>query len=607
MSKIRLIFAPENIGTAEKIADALSVAGYEAAQDREPASAAFVIWSAAAAASAEILAAARSALARRVLVPVAIGKAPPPSSFEHLWPVDIAGWDGSTSDPRWRFVLDEVELAVRRGVELPPADAPQPSAESLEEEFFADAPIVAGARAAPTPRVPRSAILGAVIAVGLVSGGVFLAVAAVKEAGGVADAPVIAFVEPNHPGAVDTHTDEVQEPVAPPAGAGSLRDAQDPAAEIVSSAQAGDVEIPVEDAIPAEGENPVDDRFAAETGAPAIAEDAADIPLSDDAPAAAFEAPRIKPHGQTRLAADFTDESPAGETPAPDEAMRRAGEHAGEHAGDQIGALARAVTEISPAAANAQTPEFAIASAPALAPNLTPAMTPNMTPGDATYGLYLRDCLDCPDLAEIDAGTLSPEPGSDLAVPLILRNPIAVSVYETTFADWSACVADGACPHISDNGWGGGDRPVVNVTYDDAQAYVGWLSRKTGRAYRLPTETEWEYAARAGSLGAFSFGSANVSGKANFAAANGRTLPVGRYAPNLFGLFDMHGNVSEWTADCWTGGEGASLVASFCSAHVVKGGGWDSGVQSARASARDGAPTTARRNNVGFRVVRDLR
>ncbi len=568
MSKIRLLFAPENIGTAEQIAGALADAGYETVNGREAASAAFVIWSAAAAASSEILAAARSALARRVLVPVAIGKAPPPSSFEHLWPVDIAGWDGSRNDPRWRFVLDEVELAVRRGIELPPADAAPLSAEEIDDDFFADPPIAAGGRAAPTPYVPRAAMLGAAAAVGLVAGGVVLAVIAVnKTAPAALDAPappVVAFVTPKDQDRDDfaavAAVNEARANAAPPP-AGALREAL--------TADAG-VERPVEDVFDSESPPPdapyeiasVDETVAS-AAAPAVEETGA--PIDGEVFSDEFAAPRIKPFTQTASAADAT-------LPMPDEAGAAA-----EKSADKIAELAWSST------ANADA--------------------------GAAYGLYLRDCLECPDLAEISAGTLAPEPGADLAVPLMLRKPIAVAVFETTFDEWNACVSDGACPRVSDNGWGGGDRPVVNVTFEEAEAYAGWLSRKTGREYRLPTETEWEYAARAGSLDAYSFGATGSARQANFSqdgASVGRTLPVGRFAANLFGLFDMHGNAAEWTADCWAGDAGATLVGSFCSARVIKGGGWSAAGEAARASARDGAPIGARRNDVGFRVVRDL-
>ena len=119
MTAVQLLFAPENVGVADKIAAGLINNGYRALRDGvSPAQAAIVIWSAAAAASTAVIAGARSALAGRVLVPVAIGKTQPPPSFEHISPVDLAGWSGDDEDPRWRFVLDEVDLAVRRGVEI---------------------------------------------------------------------------------------------------------------------------------------------------------------------------------------------------------------------------------------------------------------------------------------------------------------------------------------------------------------------------------------------------------------------------------------------------------------------------------------------------------
>ncbi|HBK90194.1 MAG TPA: hypothetical protein DDZ68_00840 [Parvularcula sp.] len=116
MSKVRLLFAPENTGFADTLASALALSGYDASTDDDPAAAALVVWSQSSAVSKPILSAARSALARRVLVPVALGKTPPPPSFEHLWPMDLAGWNGRPDDPRWKFVLDELELATRRGV-----------------------------------------------------------------------------------------------------------------------------------------------------------------------------------------------------------------------------------------------------------------------------------------------------------------------------------------------------------------------------------------------------------------------------------------------------------------------------------------------------------
>ena len=207
-------------------------------------------------------------------------------------------------------------------------------------------------------------------------------------------------------------------------------------------------------------------------------------------------------------------------------------------------------------------------------------------------------------MAEIDPGTLVPDADDGLAAPLSLRRRIAVAVRETTAEEWGLCVADGACAAIQSGA--AGKQPVVNATYADAEAYAAWLSQKTGRDYRLPTETEWEYAARAGSLDVYSSGPAISAALANFGDARGRPAPSGSFAPNRFGLYDMHGNVAEWTADCWSGDDEATFVASFCSARVVKGGAFDDTAEDIAASARGGAPSSARRADVGFRLVREM-
>jgi formylglycine-generating enzyme required for sulfatase activity len=175
---------------------------------------------------------------------------------------------------------------------------------------------------------------------------------------------------------------------------------------------------------------------------------------------------------------------------------------------------------------------------------------------------------------------------------------------EVTFDEWDACTADGACRHRpQDMGWGRGDRPVVNVSFSDAQTYLKWLSAKTGRTYRLPSEAEWEYAARAGSTQDFTFGDdrAQICAYANVADAASayewrnpdcadpfaaRTAPTGSFKPNAFGLFDMHGNVWEWVEDCWHDGYATSptdgsawVVGCTRSDHVLRGGSFSVSVR----------------------------
>lgn len=157
-----------------------------------------------------------------------------------------------------------------------------------------------------------------------------------------------------------------------------------------------------------------------------------------------------------------------------------------------------------------------------------------------------------------------PERDEDEGPPHWVQFPsFALGKHAVTFAEWDACVAAGGCIHTpSDAGWGRDRRPVINVCWGDAQAYVQWLSRETGKPYRLPSEAEWEYAARAGTVTPFSTGpcintgQANYNGDYNQCGAKtgvylGKTQPVGSYPANPWGLYDMHGNVWEWVADCW--------------------------------------------------------
>jgi formylglycine-generating enzyme required for sulfatase activity len=192
-----------------------------------------------------------------------------------------------------------------------------------------------------------------------------------------------------------------------------------------------------------------------------------------------------------------------------------------------------------------------------------------------------------------------------------------LSRFDVTFAQWDACAAAGGCRRRPDDaGWGRGWQPVINVSWDDAQQYVAWLSRKTGRGYRLLSEAEWEYAARAGSHARFWWGNSASRGEADCndcgSAWDGqRPAPVGRFGANPFGLYDMHGNVAEWVQDCYRGGyRGAPTDGTprpDCSSddeRIVRGGAWDDDSGAARAAARDSAAADHYDNRTGFRVAR---
>ena len=194
----------------------------------------------------------------------------------------------------------------------------------------------------------------------------------------------------------------------------------------------------------------------------------------------------------------------------------------------------------------------------------------------------------------------------------------AVGKYDVTFDEWSACVSGGGCnsnPNPSDAGFGRGDRPVINVNWEDAQGYVSWLSKVTGQSYRLLTEAEWEYAARAGTDTAYSFGNdASQLGAYGWYAknSNARTHPVGQKLPNGFGLYDVHGNVWQWVQDCYSDSyagasmDGSANTTKGCDSRVLRGGSWVITPQNLRSANRDWYTPSGRYNFYGFRVARTL-
>jgi formylglycine-generating enzyme required for sulfatase activity len=197
---------------------------------------------------------------------------------------------------------------------------------------------------------------------------------------------------------------------------------------------------------------------------------------------------------------------------------------------------------------------------------------------------------------------------------------LAVGRYAVTFEEWDRYADDGAwhrSKHLepyspSDRGWGRGRRPVINVSWQDIQGYLRWLSGKTGQRYRLLSEAEWEYACRARTTTAYHVGSGITHFDANFGVKVGKTLEVGSYAPNDWGLYDMHGNVWEWVDDCWNSSykgapdDGSAWASGDCSRRVVRGGSWDSAPGGLRAACRAWFGTVGRDGDLGFRVARTL-
>jgi formylglycine-generating enzyme required for sulfatase activity len=247
-----------------------------------------------------------------------------------------------------------------------------------------------------------------------------------------------------------------------------------------------------------------------------------------------------------------------------------------------------------------------------------------------------RDCATCPEMVVIPAGSFtmgSPDDEPDRNADegpqrtVTIARPFAVGKFEVTFAEWDACVTGGGCkgnPAPADEGWGKDRQPVINVSWDDAQEYVLWLTRRTGKSYRLLTEAEWEYAARAGTTSPFATGATVTPEQANFQTPfkddgesregeyREQTIKVGSFPPNAFDLHDMHGNVWEWVQDNWHDGyagaptDGAVVPGGDPAMRTKRGGGWYSLVSEIRSASRQGDQPDHRGGDIGFRVARGL-
>ena len=255
-----------------------------------------------------------------------------------------------------------------------------------------------------------------------------------------------------------------------------------------------------------------------------------------------------------------------------------------------------------------------------------------------------RDCPACPEMMVVPAGSFtmgspSSEDGRDDSEGPLRRvtipAPLAVGKYEVTFGEWDACVAAGGCRSYrpDDEGWGRGQHPVTNVSWEDAKAYVDWLSRTTGKRYRLLTEAEWEYAARAGTqtsrywgdstrkqcnhANGFDDSAKNEVDQVFWRAAqcddrSRYTSHSGQFGESSFGLSDMLGNVREWVEDCWhhnyagAPSDGSAWTsAGDCTQRVLRGGYWGNYPESLRAASRAKGGTEVRHHSNGIRVARE--
>ncbi len=249
---------------------------------------------------------------------------------------------------------------------------------------------------------------------------------------------------------------------------------------------------------------------------------------------------------------------------------------------------------------------------------------PCINPGS---GESFKDCPNCSEMVVVPAGSfVMGSPESELGQHRVrIARPFAVGRFAVTFAEWDACEADGGCGGYmpGDEGWGRDDRPVINVSWNDAKEYVEWLSKKTGKTYRLLSEAEREYVTRAGTTTPFWWGSSITTDQANYDGSvvlfggggqkgedRQKTLPVKSFEPNPWGLYQVHGNVWEWVEDCWNENyhnapaDGSANTTGDCGRRVFRGGSWL--VIHLSAAYRGWSTSDNRYYSIGFRVGRTL-
>lgn len=305
---------------------------------------------------------------------------------------------------------------------------------------------------------------------------------------------------------------------------------------------------------------------------------------------------RFAPLAQARLARLRAAASapPAGQAPASSQSSRPS--------------AAPAPTPAPPAAA--KTPPPASATSTAAMP---------ASPGDHE----IKDCAACPALIAVNPGTFTmgtnaDDPSEKPAHRVTIGHAFALAKYAVTVAQWNACVAAGACPRLGSDGASVPNAPVHDVSWDDAQQYLKWLTKLSGKPYRLPTEAEWEYAARGGTTTRYWWGDEMRKGKANCKDCGppwsaDAPADVGSFAANPLGFYDMGGGVWEWVSDCWHSSyknaptDGRSWEEPYCQSRVIRGGSWLDGAGYMLASTRFKYDGSVRYTANGFRVARDMK
>lgn len=256
-----------------------------------------------------------------------------------------------------------------------------------------------------------------------------------------------------------------------------------------------------------------------------------------------------------------------------------------------------------------KTPQRAAAPAPGA-----------QTPAEAGPIATLKDCNACPVMLALPAGSFvmgsnSSDPSEKPAHRVTLQAPFALGRYEVTVGEWNACVEAGACPRIPSSAGAGANLPMRDVSWDDVQQYLKWLNSVSNRTFRLPTEAEWEYAARGGTSTRYWWGEQMKGGNASCKGCGqpwnaDSPPPVGSFVANPFGFYDMNGSVWEWVADCWHNSykgapiDGGAWDDPGCRTRVIRGGSWLEDGTYMLSTTRFKYDASVRQSQNGFRVAR---
>ncbi|WP_407673118.1 formylglycine-generating enzyme family protein [Paraburkholderia sediminicola] len=282
-----------------------------------------------------------------------------------------------------------------------------------------------------------------------------------------------------------------------------------------------------------------------------------------------------------------------------------------------------------PAAPASVTPRAATPTPPSAPATVTPPAAPAAqaaTQKPATHPPSAgesRDCATCPIVIALPAGSFSmgsstDDPSEKPVHHVTIGAPFAIGKYEVTVEQWNVCAAANACQKLTPESNTNKAAPARDLSWDDAQQYVKWLSKTTGKPYRLPTEAEWEYADRGGTSTAYWWGDQMRKGNANCKDCGDpwhKEGPetVGSFAPNPVGLYDMNGSVWEWVADCWHNSyqgapaDGHAWESPSCDMRVIRGGSWREGGGYMLSATRFKYSASVRQSQDGFRVAKDLK